>query len=123
MFRSSRTASLLLVGLFLWVTGCTSYKQIQLGEVADHGKIRVTTTDGQRETIHGPRVEADSIKGHTNKGVESADWVAQAIAVQQVVELEAVGTNTASTVLLVIGFAAVIFFGMVVAACNGFECG
>jgi hypothetical protein len=43
--------------------------------------------------------------------------------VQQVVELEAVGTNTASTVLLVIGFAAVIFFGIAVAACNGSECG
>jgi hypothetical protein len=25
-----------LVGLFLWVTACTSYKQIELGEVADH---------------------------------------------------------------------------------------
>ena len=122
MFRS-RPVSLALVGLFVWVTACTSYRQIEIGEVADHGKIRVTTTDGQRETMHNPRVEADSIKGHTNKGVESADWVAQAIPVQQVVELEAVGTNTASIVLLFIGFAAVIFFGVAVAACNGFECG
>jgi len=116
----NRAVSLLLVALFLWVTGCTSYTQIQLDEVVDHAEVRVTTIDGERETVHNPRLEADSIKGHTN---ESADWVAQAIPVQQVVELEAVGTNTASTVLLVIGFAAVIFFGIAVAACNGSECG
>ena len=122
MFRS-RSVSLALIGMFVWLTACTSYKQIQVADVADHKKVRVTTTDGQRETMHNPRVEADSIKGHTNKGVESADWVAQAIPVQQVVELEAVGTNTASIVLLFIGFAAVIFFGVAVAACNGFECG
>ena len=119
----SRPISLALIGMFVWLTACTSYKQIGIGEVADHEKVRVTTTDGQRETMHNPRVEADSIKGHTNKGVESADWVAQAIPVQQVVEFEAVGTNTASIVLLFIGFAAVIFFGVAVAACNGFECG
>jgi len=119
----SRPVSLALVGLFIWLTGCTSYKQIQLGEVSDYAKVRVTQTDGERETIHQPVVEADSIKGQVNEGAEYADWVTLAIPVDDVGKLEAVGTNTASTVLLVIGFAAVVFFGMVVAACNGFECG
>ena len=45
----SRPASLALVGLFIWLTGCTSYKQIQLSEVSDYGKVRVTQTDGERE--------------------------------------------------------------------------
>jgi len=62
VFRN-RFVSLLLVGLFVWVTACSSYRQIEVGEVADHGKVRVTLTDGERETIHEPWVEGDSIRG------------------------------------------------------------
>ncbi len=91
----SRPVSIALVGLFLWLTGCSSYTQIELGEIADHGKVRVTTTDGDRTTIHNPRVEADSIKG--------AD--AGAIPMDAVVKLEAVGTDEVGTVFNVIGFA------------------
>ena len=65
----NRAVSLLLVALFLWVTGCTSYKQIQVADVADHGKVRVTTTDGERATIRDPRVEADSIRGKDSKPI------------------------------------------------------
>lgn len=117
MFRS-RGGSLALVGLLVWVTGCTSYTQIQLDKVADHGKVRVTTIDGERETVHSPRVEADSIKGQVNQGVEH---VARTIPVDQVVELEAVGTNTGATVLLVVGSLAVVFFAVALAACGGFD--
>ena len=46
MFRSC-PVSLALVGLFVWVTGCSSYKQIQTADVADHSKVRVTLTGGQ----------------------------------------------------------------------------
>ena len=97
MFRRSRAASLLLVGLFLWVTGCSTYTQIQPAEVADHYQVRVTTTDGERETIKNPRVEADKITGEN----------ARAIPLNQVAELEAVGTNEVAMAflgLLVIGF-------------------
>jgi len=46
VFRN-RPVSLALVGLFVWVTGCTSWTQIGVSEVADHGKVRVTLTDGE----------------------------------------------------------------------------
>ena len=59
----SRPVSLALVGLFVWVTACSSYTQIELGEVADHNHIRVTTTDGEQRDLYHPVVEADSIKG------------------------------------------------------------
>ena len=117
--RRHRAVSFLLVALFLWVTGCTSYKQIQLDEVADHGKVRVTTTDGERETVQNPRVEADSIKGEVNDGLEQ---VARTISVDQVVKVETTASNTVGTVLLVIGSLGVIFFAVAVAACDGFEC-
>ena len=113
----NRAVSLLLVALFLWVTGCTSYKQIQVADVADHGNVRVTTIDGQRETFHNPRVEADSIKGHVNEGVEQ---VARTISVDQVIELEVVGSNTAGTVLIVIGSLAAAFFAVGFALCGSF---
>ena len=29
----NRPVSLALVGLFVWITGCTSYKQIDIGEL------------------------------------------------------------------------------------------
>ena len=75
MYRS-RPVSLALVGLFIWLTGCTSYKQIQLSEVSDYGKVRVTRTDGERETFSDPRVEADSIKGKDSAAI-SLDQVAE----------------------------------------------
>ncbi len=103
MYRS-RSVSLALVGLFIWVTGCQTYTQIEIGEVADHGKVRVTKTDGERETLRAPRVEADSIKGLGKKvGVGISDRLPLAIPLDSVHELEAVGTNAAGTVLFVIG--------------------
>ena len=60
MFRS-RPVSLALVGLFVWVTGCHSYKQIELAEMADCGKVRVTLTDGSQIIQTDVTVEGDSI--------------------------------------------------------------
>jgi len=95
----SRPVSLALVGLFVWVTGCTSYHQIELAEVTDHGKVRVTLTDGERETIRDPRVEADSIKGLGKQvGGGSNDRVPLSISLDQVIDLEAVGTDEIGTV-------------------------
>ena len=113
----SRPVSLALVGLFVWVTGCTSYKQIELSEVADHGKVRVTLTDGERETVADPRVEADSIKGK-----DSA-----AIPLNQVAEVEAKMKDVASTLVLVgVGVALVTLITLRIAACAtnsyGSEC-
>ena len=100
MFRN-RAASLALVGLFVWLTGCTSYTQIGLGEIAAHGKVRVTLTGGERETIREPRVEADSIKGSE-----------AAFAVTEVAKLEAVGTDEVTTVLAVFVGVAVVAYAV-----------
>jgi len=98
---------LALVGLFIWVTACTSYKQIQLGEIADYGKVRVTTTIGERQTIREPRVEADSIRGKD----------AYAIPLDQIAEFEAVSTDEVGTVFTVLGVVvlagAVVFYFVV----------
>ena len=60
MFRN-RPVPLALVGLFVWVTACTSYKQIQPADVADYGKVRVTFADGERVVLEDVTVEGDSI--------------------------------------------------------------
>ena len=116
MFRV-QVPSLALVGLVIWVTGCTSYKQIQLSEVADYEKVRVTRTDGEREIFSDPRVEADSIKG---KDVA-------AIPLHQVAEVEAKKKDLASTLVLVgVGVAIVTIITLRVVECAtnsyGSEC-
>jgi hypothetical protein len=61
----NRPVSLSLVALFLWLNGCT-YTQIRRGDVADHGKVRVTTVyEGEtvRTLVHEPRIEADTLRG------------------------------------------------------------
>jgi len=120
MYRN-RPVSLVLVGLFVWVTACTSYTQIELAEVADHGKVRVTLTDGERATIRESRVEADSIKGLAEKnkalGVnqDRAPW---AIPLDQVAALEAVGTDEVATVFTVLGVV-VLVGAVLLTACLG----
>ena len=72
MFRS-RPISLALVGLFLWVTACTSYKQIELAEVADYVEVRVTFSDGEQLVLRDVTVEGDSIR-YWQKAEESAHY-------------------------------------------------
>jgi hypothetical protein len=103
VFRS-RPVSLALVGLFVWVTACTSYKQIELAEVADHGKVRVTLVDGERETVREPRVEADSIKGFGEKvRPDVKDRAPLSISFDQIETLEATHVSAGKTVGLVVG--------------------
>jgi len=120
VFRS-RPVSLALVGLFVWVTGCSTYTQIGIDEIADHGKVRVTRTDGGRETVYDPRVEADSIRGRFVEGGQprTAD---RAISLDEVAELDSVGTNAVGTGLIVIGSALFVMTLICAAACEfGFE--
>ena len=104
-----RPVSLTLLGLLLWTTACTSYSAIGVHEVADHGKVRVTTIDGERQTIHDPRVEADNI---TSKD-------ATAIPLDHVSTLESVGTNVVGTFFTVIGVVLLIHTVVAVIDCAG----
>ena len=109
MFRS-RTVSLALVGLFVWLTGCTSYKQIEVGEIPDHGTVRVTLADGDRETLDRPWLAADSIKGYSHLETLS-------IPSNQVEVVEARSISVGRTVLLATG---VLLIVLVVA--NAVDC-
>ena len=106
MFRN-RSVSLALAGLFLWVTACSSYSQIELGEVTDHGKVRVTLTDGERETIHDPSVETDTIRGHVKSRYEReySDPIV-VIPLDQVDAVEVGSFNPFQTFALLFGIAA-----------------
>ena len=84
-----RPVSLALVGLFLFVIGCTSYKQIEPGEVMDHDRVRVTMTNGERHDIYDPVLEADSIRGTKQVYRYSASTFASfVIPLDQVATLE-----------------------------------
>jgi len=99
VFRN-RPVSLALVGLFVWLTACSTHTQIGIDEIADHGKVRVTRTDGERVTIRDPQVEADSIKGVVKK---AGYLMPRTIPMDQLAALEAVGTDEAGTVFTVLG--------------------
>jgi len=51
------------------VTACTSYREIGIGRVDHEEKVRVTTVDRERDTIHDPVVEADSIRGRDSEAI------------------------------------------------------
>lgn len=102
-----RPVYLALLGLLLWTTACTSYSAIGVREVADHGKVRVTTMDGERRTIHDPRVEADSIKSRD----------ATAIPLDQVSTLENVSINVVGTIFTLIGVALLVQTAVAVIDC------
>ena len=50
----SRSVSLALVALFVWLTGCTSYSQVEIGDLPQKGKVRVTLNDGERQSGVAP---------------------------------------------------------------------
>ena len=106
MFRS-HPISLALVGLFVWVTGCTSYTPIDIAEWPDHRKVRVTSVSTGSTEIRDPFVEADSLRG-------TAGDYDYAIPLSGVSLVEAKGTDVAGTLVLAVlgaGFVAAMIAG------------
>jgi hypothetical protein len=91
-----RSASLVLVCLLLWISGCASWTEIGVNDVPDHGKIRVTRPDGDRKVLSDPHLVADTIKGKS--GYERLS-----IPVGDVERVESRSTNVAGSVLLGVG--------------------
>ena len=127
MFRN-RPVALALAGLFVWLTACTSYKQIEVGEVSHHAKVRVTFTDGERETLRDPWVDGDSIKAYTSESVGDLGPLRQRVTstvsfpLNQVAELGAVSKDEVGTVFTVLGIAAGVFIvvgSILVYGCTG----
>jgi len=105
--KRSRPASLALVGLFLWVSACTSYKHVD-PPFAGHKTIRVTKTDGSDWNLSQPRLEADSLIGKLDHG----GWVA--IPIDQVADTWVGGTNEEGTIgVIVLVFAGIALAGLV----------
>ena len=120
----SRPVSLALVGLFVWVTGCTSYSQIEPREVADYGKARVTLDDGRRFVVAHPQIEADSLVGFKANSWDRRHKVytdSVRVALDQVETLEASHTSAGKTVGLVVGIIAGVFVVAGV-ACAASDC-
>ena len=118
MFRS-RPVSLALVGLFVCSTGCHYYRPVELGEVADQGKVRVTTTDGERDILYDPELVADSLTGHENRASQrdDSDRIV-VIPVDQVTAVETVRSDPVASVLIgaAILAAAIYVFSMIIHA-------
>lgn len=102
--KRSRPVSLALVGLFVWVTGCTSHRVIPVEEVAQHGKVRITLVSGERETFRDPWIDGDSIKGRV--------YLPPAVyGLDEVAGVEAVGTDEVGTFFTALGLLAVVLVG------------
>jgi len=99
--KRSRRVSLALVGLCAWVTACTSYSRIELSEVADCGRVRVTKTDGERQTIREPELDSEVIRG-----IERDERRVRIIPVDSIATVERPGINwplTAGLTVLAVG--------------------
>ena len=115
MYRS-RAVSLALVGLFVWLTACTTWKEIEISQLADHDRVRVTTMDGECLEVREPLVQTDSIVGHVGEALT-------AIPLNDVGTVEANQFSGNKTVALVIFTpvlaAAAIYLGVII-ACGGY---
>ena len=114
-----RAVSVALVGLFIWTTACTSYKQIELSEVADHAKVRVTLTDGERLVVYEPALAADSI--HYWEREADRPQRVHTIPLDQVSVLEARQGDVLKILGLTVGVIAVLV-GITAIACADGGC-
>jgi hypothetical protein len=120
----NRAVSLALAGLFAWLDGCASYEQIEIGELTEHGRVRVTLAGGERETLLDPAFAGDSISGRKDAPRRHRDPIVPVvIPLDQVDKLEAVNRNAGGTAALIVvgvigGF--VLIGGIAVAAGGGY---
>lgn len=106
--KRSRPVSLALIGVFMWQAACISYRQIQPGEVAEYHKIYIRTDDGIRHLLMEPSLEADSLRGFTNRE-SRAVGMSWSVALTQVDEIEAPKLNAGATavgLVIVVGVVA-----------------
>jgi hypothetical protein len=116
-----RPVSLALVGLFLWVTGCQSYKQIPPYAIEGQEKVRVTLADGEREIIRDPVIESDSLRGWQGErsGRSNSRRTEVAYSVDQVVSVSAPSGLSGGAKAAIIGVSIVVFVvGAFAIACS-----
>jgi hypothetical protein len=120
---------LLLIALFLWQTGCSTYTQIQPGEVSDFDHVRVRLADGDRRDLYHPYLEADTIRFNAAQGPRSPNVTPTlfSIPLDRVTEIQGIESDTGKTtglvVLIVVGAAAVGFAAFALACSPPCKCG
>ena len=103
--------------LWLLLAGCTVHSQIEPAEAVGEDKVQVKTLDGSVHVLYEPIVEGDSIKG----GIRRDSQVRTAIPLDQVSQVEAIGTHdVGSAALLLTILGAGLLIGIGLAAGSGF---
>ena len=73
MFRG-RLVSLALVVLIVWQAGCTYYSQVEIGDLPQIEEVRVTLSDGERQSVYDPWTDGNDLKGwRTSAGNSAAE--------------------------------------------------
>jgi hypothetical protein len=105
-----RPVSFVFAGFIVLMTGCTSYQRIEVEQVPNFDRVRVTTTDLDRKQLIEPSLKVDSLRGYLSDEDRTVgrEW---ATPIDLVSEVEAKQANTVGTVSLValgVGLAAAI---------------
>ena len=98
----SRAVSLTLVGLFAVSVACSSYRPVELSDVPNHEKVRLTMEDGGTAEYYQPTIEGDSIRGLSSREGETT----YSVALDRVAAIEEGGTEPAKTFFLGLGLVA-----------------
>jgi hypothetical protein len=92
--------------------GCSSFSQIDAGDVGDHGKTRLTLKDGSRFVVAHPQVKADTLAGfRAESWNERQNAYADTVRVpfDQIETLEGSHFSAGKTLGLVAGIVGVVF--------------
>ena len=122
----SRSVSLALVALFVWLTGCTSYSQVEIGDLPQKGKVRVTLNDGERQSVHDPWVDGDDLRGWRASAGSTSTALNRGgdltFKLERVSSIETVHTSAGKTAALVAGIVVAVAAAIGYAAYDSWDC-
>jgi len=125
----SRAVSLALVGLFVWVTGCTKWVPMEppYPEWLDaYGKLRITNERGVPVVFKEAHLEGDSVRGtvvtsYWERGDLKHIEAATAIPLDSVRMIEKRGTDVAATVAVILIPSLIIGIAAAASASTAFD--
>ena len=94
----------LVLGSALIVAGCVAHARVDLADLGDYDRVRVTLADGERFEVLEPRFEADTIRGMVGHGGRPVGEFAAPLA--KVSSIEASEPSPRNTRLLILGIVA-----------------
>lgn len=120
----NRPVSLALVALFVWQSGCTSYRQIEIGDLPLKGEVRVTLNDGKHEYFYDPWVDGDELRGwRASAGSEGVALDPElTYKLYRVSSIETMHTSAGKTAALVMGIVVAVAAGITYAALESWDC-